>query len=293
MPNTTEQFDFDDDDQPLRRHDGVNRPMSLTSLVASHLSGEGDPSVMSASSNVVDAAAGNPPVLSPSSAFRSVVSPSGTLNPLNTYSAQGSQMAGSVTGQQLNAVDTEWAAGIEQLLPTKTFRLRVMKERMLRERVVMEKQLKQLQTINTETTRQQAKALRQKLFTLQRHEMQVDIQLQQMLQGSQPVGVYKVIGLTRHWWRIIRKVLFKGVDGLGIRSAIHRLDPARGEMYRLNERLTQLTRLTEQRLTTASANELADVMTAYDDVVARLNELQATMPTTLLGQWQRLFSRIF
>lgn len=191
-------------------------------------------------------------------------------------------------GQQLNAVDTQWAAGIEQLLPTPAFRFRVMKERLVRERKELVQQINHYEGLTTDSTQQQTKALRQKLATLQRHETKVDYQLSLLLNHStHPLSFRLVKGirqLGRQW-----QDLFGTFGQAGnISGWIHKLDPVRGEVAQLNQRLVEVTQLTEQRLPIASAAELADLLSTYDDTMARIAALEAQLPTTLWGQWQRL-----
>lgn len=192
-------------------------------------------------------------------------------------------------GNQLNAVDTQWAAGIEQLLPTPIFRLRVMKERLVRERGELEAELDQYLALKTPSSQAQVKQLRQKLYTLQRHETRVDAQIKALF--YQRNGGFGWFTLWQRSSQGIKQWFSMAKRWLSPLHWLYKADPVRQQLANANRKLSHVTQLTEKRLSdpTITAAELADMLSTYDTLTAQLVELETRLTqATLWDHWRRL-----
>ncbi len=207
----------------------------------------------------------------------------------NIAAAKAPPSALAPNGNQLNAIDTEWAAGIEQMLPTPIFRLRVMKERLIREGAELDNELAHYLALPTPSARKQAQQIRQKLYTLRRHETKVDAQLAALF-TQRTVGFSWVARwqYLTGWFTRSTNTTAQWINPL---YWLHRLDPTRKAMANANKKLQHIAQLTEKRLTdpTTTAQELADILTTYDNLTARITQLEDQLANaSLWEQWTRI-----
>ncbi|MBX2860931.1 MAG: hypothetical protein KTR14_06835 [Vampirovibrio sp.] len=192
-------------------------------------------------------------------------------------------------GHQLNHLDTELSAGLEQYLPTPVTRLRMIKERLNREMMTVREDIQKYQHITNPSAEVQAKVagLKKKLSALTTHQWQVDEELAALYTKSSWIiqGMGWISGMQK---------LFKGMTDWSdetsfIVQVASTLDPARFKIIHTNRQLNNLTRMLETQLTdpTATPGQIADLVNRYDTSVRELDALmQLYKPSTVkAGPW--------
>lgn len=197
-----------------------------------------------------------------------------------TFTRPANTVPTSPAGHQLYGLDTELQSGIEHLLPTPSFRYRIMKERIRRERDALEAQLKEYQALSnpSDALRDKIQTLRKKLLVLQRHENHVNYKINQLYGNHN--WVFHAVNLWqkfKHQWQQGSKQF---ENSLNIQKALHQLDPKRAHLNNLNQRMAYLTNVLDSQLSqnTLHADELADVMNQYDRTCKQAAQLQAQLP---------------
>ncbi|MDH4378555.1 MAG: hypothetical protein QE263_01430 [Vampirovibrionales bacterium] len=231
-------------------------------------------------------------------------------------------------GRRLNATDTTWAAGIEHLLPTPLFRLRVTKERLVREREALEHALAQAQQLQRlqphvdhgpssynspfyqaepstqkrstpSTSQQRIRTLQERLLNIKRHETHVDYQLRQSLPANQQ-WLVAVLDAMQGAQQRLEQLQHKLTQLVSIEGWVRRLDPTRLALSQTNQHLKDVEQLlsqgsetdTQSHQQTVSPETLIECITLYDRLTAEAEKLQTQLtqrPTWLKRIGQTLF----
>ncbi|MFN8614681.1 MAG: hypothetical protein U0003_02065 [Vampirovibrionales bacterium] len=214
-------------------------------------------------------------------------------------------------GQRLNATDTTWQAGIEHLLPTPLFRLRVTKERLVRERHEAETALqeaRQLEVLGkkalvslgsqggsfkTSTHQRVLQALQERVLVLKRHEAHVDYQLQQLMY-QQATPLQKLLWGWVSLGLGFQKFMHQALQGIGQYSPelwLRRLDPQQSALALTNTQLQQVAHwLLHQQSVTDPANvSLARYLTLYEQLsqVADAQQQALRQRPSLWRRWMK------
>jgi signal transduction histidine kinase len=287
--------------------------ISLQSLIAQHLQQEG-PSTST------------PPTLPPPKAigFQSAWVSGQTQYEQSAYGKANDANA----GRRLNATDTTWAAGIEHLLPTPLFRLRVTKERLVREREALEIALAQAQQLQRlqphvdhgpssyhspfyqadaatqkrstpSTSQQRIRTLQERLLNIRRHETHVDYQLRQSMPPHQQ-WLFTLLDGWQGAQRQFQKWQQRLTQLVSIEGWIRRLDPTRLALSQANQHLRDVEQLlsqssetdTQSHQQTVSPETLIECITLYDRLTAEAEHLQTELtqrPSWLKRTGQKLF----
>lgn len=178
--------------------------------------------------------------------------------------------AKSPMGCRLNSLDTEMSAGIEHLLPTPAFRLRIAKGRLLREIAALNTELELYRSIQTPCPELAAKmgAHEKRLIQLQNREQQISRELEALRSGKTNFSHLPLFYIH------IRKSLHTFFQMVGNALSpifwIRRLYPKRlllsEKMKQLEDLNFLLARLQEEsrKQTTFSSMEVSDIVHQYD-----------------------------
>ncbi len=198
-------------------------------------------------------------------------------------------------GNRLNAIDTEWSAGIEHYIPTPTFRLRVMKERLNKELAELEDELQRYQFLNhpSEETRHKIHQLTLRVETTRLHLERVNLQLDDIMMSQSPffnlfmkLSIF-AIPLTTPW-TVYWEALNRFID---VHQWLRRIDPSRAQLNQYAQQLSTLNIVLEKGVNNplVEASEISDVINQYELTVKQIEQLQTELKTPL---FQRLFNKV-
>jgi hypothetical protein len=292
--------------------------ISLQSLIAQHLKQDGQ------QESTGEEAKTNPPQTQKAIGFQSA-----WVSGHSNYEQSAYGKANNATaGRRLNATDTTWAAGIEHLLPTPLFRLRVTKERLVREREALESALAQAQQLQRlqphvdhgpssynspfyqaePSTQKQSlpsasqlriRTLQERLLNIRRHETHVDYQLRQSMPAHQQ-WLFTLLDGWQGTQRQLEKWQQRLTQLVSVEAWIRKLDPTRLALSQTNQHLRDVEQLLSQSSQasslehpkSASPETLVECITLYDRLTAEAEHFQAELtqrPSWLKRAWKKLF----
>jgi hypothetical protein len=198
------------------------------------------------------------------------------------------------SGQYFNSLDTETPSGIEQLLPTPTFRFKIMRNRIQAEITDIQTQLANYQHLRLPPVglAQKIAPLQERLRTLQQHDLELAFQ-QNVIRIRQPLWVEtsqqtaKTLerGLVNLWqW------LFKALCWVSPVAIARRNNPKQQEWVAVNQQLKTIISVLETELAPKKTQTIDDV-----GAVLRQYEQLVTLSTTLgqsISNKQGLMTRL-
>ncbi|MBY0450178.1 MAG: hypothetical protein K2X01_06080 [Cyanobacteria bacterium] len=211
---------------------------------------------------------------------------SSQLNPF--YQSSANDPASSKNGYQLNALDTELSAGIEQYLPTPIVRLRIVKERLVRDIATVERRLEQFRsmTVLSSEAKEKLALLEQRYLSLKAHEAQVSDELTMLL--AKQSWVFRLIQQVQHLNHNVQNTGAPLAEMASLSYWMGKLDPQKETLVNLNSHLKDVKEVLAdhyQRPSLAS-HEIAEIVNHYDHVVREL-DLLADEIRARKGPWGR------
>ncbi len=198
---------------------------------------------------------------------------SSQLNPF--YQSSANDPASSKNGYQLNALDTELSAGIEQYLPTPIVRLRIVKERLVRDIATVERRLEQFRsmTVLSPEAKEKLALLEHRYLSLKAHETQVSEELTLLL--AKQSWVFRLIQQVQHLNHSVQNTGAPLAEMASLSYWMAKLDPQKETLVNLNTHLKDVKEVLAdhyQRPSLAS-HEIAEIVNHYDHVVRELDML--------------------
>jgi hypothetical protein len=258
---------------PLFRQDTApgNTPggqhVSLNDYISRHLADERSP----------EPAAASPPAARGGSSLNT---------PFHAYKPKGGE-----AGRQLNQLDVDLSAGLEQYLPTPVFRLRVIKKRLAGEIAELKMRLNKYERLNDPSKEMQARSqeIRERVALLELHEQAVSEEL---------------AGILRFGPFLYN--LSKGFSGMGgglnqlgtrVQSGLKRLFYGASfmEMEALSDKMRTLEEIMAERLNDPDTSdaEISHILNRYEQALHQTEAITThrTSPSNFLSFPRRLWQQ--
>jgi hypothetical protein len=197
-------------------------------------------------------------------------------------------------GHHFNTLDTETPSGIEQLLPTPTFRFKVMRNRIQHEVTEIQAQLTNYQSLKQPPVglAQKIIHLQERLRTLQQHDLELTFQ-QNVIRIRQPFWIELTQQTLQSFDRGLHACwqgLFKALCWMSPVAIARRNNPKQQQWVQVNQQLQTTIRLLEAELAPKKTQTIDDV-----GAVLRQYEQLLTLSTTLgqdISNRQGLMSKL-
>jgi len=208
-------------------------------------------------------------------------------NPVPVVTAVTSGTTATSGGNRLNAIDTQWQAGIEQYLPTPIFRFRLTKARLDKELAILITELEQYRALTHPSPQTQHKIsqLSERVQTVSLHLEQVTRQLETLTLARSPWAAY--LQRFSFWKDMVRQVKASIMSMITLEQILNQVNPNRAAMSQLNQELYTLNQVFTNGIQNPAIpySEISDIVTQYEQSVAQIDALKAQLQKPLISQW--------
>jgi hypothetical protein len=222
----------------------------------------------------------------PAAAPRTSGAGSALNTPFHAYKPKGGE-----AGRQLNQLDVDLSAGLEQYLPTPVFRLRVVKKRLDSEIAELKMRLNKYERLNDTSKEMQARSqeIRERVAMLELHEQAVSEELAGILR----FGPF-LYNLSKGFSGV-----GGGLDKLGtqVQSGLKGLFYGASylEMEALSEKMRTLEEIMAERLKDPDTSdaEISHILNRYEQALHQTEAIttQRTSPSNFLSFPRRLWQQ--
>lgn len=182
----------------------------------------------------------------------------------------------AINGNQLNSLDSQLSAGLEQYLPTPAIRLRIIKDRLSKEITRLNDQLANYHTLKNPPpdVSRKIEGLQNKLASLRVHEKQIDEDLARLFTTKASL----VFQISRAWMTL-RESLGNQIQNLSAKLSpdglMQKLNPDRFRIISLNRQLTSISDVLKEQMasTNRSSVEVGTLINQYDQTISEIEQL--------------------
>lgn len=199
----------------------------------------------------------------------------------------------AINGNQLNSLDTDMSAGLEQYLPTPAIRLRIIKERLGEEIAQLKTLVDSYQEVKNPPpdVAKRIDGLKNRLHTLKEHERKVDEELAALYSNSSLV--FKITNTLQSLQNKTGEKVQQVASQLSPIEIMHKVDPERYEIAMLNQQLVNLADVLEESFTSRnlSGTEIETLVTQYDQTIRQVDQIAENLRGRK-GVWDKLNDQI-